>query len=97
VRYPGSVLLSQVFFRARAHQADATSLCFAATSENAQNCANRTGFTNITTSPGSVGDGYASTFAAAYGEEWPKADVDALLQTVDVDSPTLAEWLVVAL
>lgn len=97
VRYPGAVLLSQVFFRARAHQVDVTSQCFVATTERAQHCVNQYGGNYALLSPGSVGDGYTSAFVAAYENDFPKADIDVLLQGVDVDVPTTAQWLVATL
>jgi hypothetical protein len=49
------------------------------------------------TSPGSVGDGYTSQMAAVYGRGLPPGqDVDVLMQAVDVDAPSFAEWLIVS-
>lgn len=96
VRYAGSWLLSHTYFRAQAHQAEVVAQCFAPTAENAQTCAQQLGYTSVFTSPGSVGDGYTSAFAAVYdGTFRAGTDCDVLLQAVNVDAPSFAERLVV--
>jgi hypothetical protein len=96
LRYPGAFVLSQIYFRSRAHQAEAEAQCFAPASQHVQTCANATGSVWALPTPGSVGDGYSSAFAAAYGRELPAGDeVDVLLQAADLDAPSFAEWLTV--
>lgn len=96
VTYGGTFVLSHAYFRAQAHQAEVQAHCFAPAAEQARACVNRQGGTYAFTSPGSVGDGFTSAFAAAYGNELPVGqDIDVLLQAANVDAPTRAEWLVV--
>ena len=96
VAYGGTFVLSQTYLRSRAHQAGVQEHCFAPAAEQSRSCAGRQGGTYVFASPGSVGDGFTSSFAAAYGSQLPAGqDVDVLLRVVDVDAPTQAEWLVV--
>lgn len=94
LRYPGGFLLSQTYQRTRAHQASAVRHCFAPASERAAVCGDRQGFQAVILSPGSVGAGYTSVMAGAYGSDMPPGkQIDVLLEAVAADLPSTAEWL----
>ena len=94
--YPGAFVLSQVYFRARAHQVELVAQCFAPAAEHTNTCVNHLGVMFAYLSPASVGDGYTSQFAATYGAAFAAGQkIDVLLQAANVDAPAFAEWLTV--
>jgi hypothetical protein len=96
VTYRGGFLVSQVYLRARAHQAEVLAQCFVPHGE-ADACVQQQGFIGTFASPGSVGDGWSTEMAGAYGHDLASGhDYDVVLQGLDADVPARAEWAVLS-